>query len=76
MLDVFDLPSAIKSQQTIIYANSATNGVGWTVYNKPRGVTFVHIFLLGGGGGGGNGTVGGVNAAGGGGAATLSLIPT
>lgn len=68
MLDLTHLGQPLKNQQ-IIYANSNADGVNWTVWQKPRNVNFLNVFLLGGGGGGGAGAAAGTvnNSNGGGG---------
>lgn len=78
MLDLFHFPSDTKNYVQKFYCT----GSSWTVWEKPRGVSMLFIFLLGGGSGGGGGFTGGsgTNRGGGGGggcsAVTRLLIPT
>ena len=80
MLDLGNIPSQTKAIQQIFYAGAPTVATSWQVWNKPRGVSFIHLFVLGGGGGGGGGVLGAAStAAGGGGGAsstqTSMIIP-
>ena len=70
MLDFFNLPNNVKSDQQIFYGNSTTAGASWYEWVKPRGISMVNIFMLGGGGGAGNGPNGSQPGAGGGGASS------
>ena len=59
MLDFGHIPFPTTAIQQIFYAGTPTTGTNWQVWNKPRGISFIHIFILGGGGGGAAGTAGG-----------------
>jgi len=77
MLDVLHLPTSSRANQQIFYAATPTAGTNWQTWLKPRGVSFVHFFVLGGGGGGGAGQGNGATTTGGGGggsSAQCSLI--
>lgn len=56
-----------RCDQQVFNANASADGNNWRTWNKPRGVTFIHIFMIGAGGGGGEGAVGAASTAGGGG---------
>lgn len=84
MIDTFNFPQYISDKQTF-YGTQAATGVGWQVWNKPRGKTMANIILVGCGGNGGVGVIGANStAAGGGGGGSgsqatitipLSLLP-
>lgn len=71
MIDVFNLPGNTDGTQQIFYPINAINDTeNYQVWVKPKGCTFVQVFVLGGGGGGAGGVSGtaAVNNGGGGGA--------
>ena len=76
MLDVFDIPQKYVSDVKIYRPSSSTAGVGQQIWNKPRGCSMVHMFLLGGGGGGGGGEFDSSGSGGsGGGGGSAGLVP-
>jgi hypothetical protein len=66
MLDMFHMSPQVSDQQ-IFYGTQAATGVGWQVWNKPRGKKMAHILLVGCGGNGGTGAIGANSTAAGGG---------
>lgn len=67
MLDLFHLPTNTVADIKEFKGNSVTAGLSWQTWLKPRGVSMIHIFLLGQGGGGGAGAIGANSTAAGGG---------
>jgi hypothetical protein len=67
MLDLMHIPSATRGRVWVCNGNSAASGVGWTAWQRQRGETFAHMFLLANGGGGGTGVIGANSTAAGGG---------
>lgn len=69
MLDFFHLPVGVKADVQVFQTTGVASAM--QVWNKPRGVSMVAMFLVGAGGNGGNGAVGASgSAAGGGGGAS------
>lgn len=67
MLDFSHLVTGTNKDIQVFYASAPTAGTAWQTWVKPRGISFVHFFVLGGGGGGGSGVVGAASTAAGGG---------
>ena len=67
MLDVFHTPQGSMVDKQVFFGTQAATGVGWQVWNKPRGKTMAHIILVGCGGNGGTGAIGANSTAAGGG---------
>lgn len=69
MLDLQHLPGNLNNQrqQVFIGENATGGGAQWRTWIKPKGINWVHIFLVGKGGNGGAGAVGANSTAAGGG---------
>lgn len=68
MLDFLHLPEGRNCDVQVFSANASTGlSLEWQTWNKPRGVSMIHILCIGAGANGGNGAVGAVSAAAGGG---------
>jgi hypothetical protein len=71
MLDMQHFPGNLNNQrqQTFIGDNGATVATQWRTWVKPKGINWIHIYMVGKGGNGGTGVVGAnsVSAGGGGG---------
>ena len=74
--DFFHLPPSQKSDVQVFSPTAYATNVQWQTWEKPRGVSFVHIVAVSGGCGGGAGAVGAVSTAagGGGGASGQSVV--
>lgn len=67
MLDFSHLPSSTKADVQVFNVGSAVSAGSWQIWNRPRGVSMLHILCIGPGGNGGNGAVGAASTAAGGG---------
>jgi hypothetical protein len=65
MLDVLNLPKPQNGYIDYFFGDAATAATSWRTWEKPRGISMIHITCFGGGAGGGGGTT--TNQAGGGG---------
>jgi len=77
MLDVLNLPKPQNGYIDYFSGDAATAATSWRTWEKPRGISMIHITCFGGGSGGGGGIS--VNQSGGGGGGsggqTTLLIP-
>lgn len=74
MLDINHLPNSNKVIQQVFHATAQGGRLNWNIWNKPRGINYVHIFALAGGGGGAAGTVGANGSLGGGGGGSSAIF--
>ncbi len=65
--DFFHLPPSQKADVQVFSPTASGNNVQWQIWERPRGISFVHIVAVSGGCGGGAGAVGSNSAAAGGG---------
>ena len=80
MLDVLNLPKPQNGYIDYFFGDAPTVGItstSWRTWEKPRGISMIHITCFGGGSGGGGGTTTNQGGGGGGGSGgqTTLLIP-
>ena len=77
MLDVLNLPKPQNGYIDYFFGDAATAATSWRIWEKPRGISMIHITCFGGGSGGGGGILTNQSGGGGGGSGgqTTLLIP-
>ena len=61
--DFFHLPPSQKADVQVFSPTGFANTAQWQTWEKPRGISFVHIVAVSGGCGGGAGAIGAVSTA-------------